>query len=446
MTWRLEAGSDLVVQLHLQPTGKPEPVQVSAGFYFTNEEPTRAPVGLRLGQQTIDISPGQSGYVVTDDYVLPVNAEVHAVQPHAHNLGRHIEGTATLPDGSTRSLVSIADWDFRWQNVYRYATPFVLPKGTKLSMRFSYDNSDANPRNPHRPAARVVWGQNTADEMGDLWVQLVATRSQDHAVLNGDVARKIRRQDLDAYTKLQKEEPLNPIRHAAVAMVLLQDGRAQEAIAPFRESIRLGPSVASTHYNLGVALASVGQLPPALEAFREAVRLDQSYPEAHNNLGALLQSDGRVDEAMAHYRQALAARPDNVEARTNLARALKLQGQVAEAASHYVLALESREDWPAALFGLAWIRATASDDALRRPEEAVTLATRAAALTNERDPYVLDALAAAYAATGAFGKAASVARAARQIAQVAGLTPLAAAIDTRVALYQRHEAYRERPR
>lgn len=445
MTWRLEAGSDLVVQLHLQPTGKPEPVQVSAGFYFTNDEPTRTPVGLRLGQQTIDIAPGQSAYVVNDDYVLPVDAEVHAVQPHAHNLGRYIEGTATLPDGTTRSLVSIADWDFRWQNVYRYATPFVLPKGTKLSMRFTYDNSDANPRNPHRPATRVVWGQNTADEMGDLWVQLVATHPQDSAVLNGDVARKIRRQDFDAYTKLQKEEPLNPIRHAAVAMVLLQDGRAGEAIAPFRESIRLAPSVASTHYNLGVALASVGQLPPALDAFREAVRLDPSYPEAHNNLGALLQSDGRVDEAMAHYRQALAARPDNVEARTNLARALKLQGQVAEAASHYAQALESREDWLAALFGLAWIRATASDDALRRPEEAVTLATRAAALTNERDPYVLDALAAAYAATGAFGKAASVARAAKQIAQAAGLAPLASAIDTRVALYQRHEAYRERP-
>ena len=35
--WRLEPGSDLVVQLHLQPTGKPERVQISAGFYFTDD-------------------------------------------------------------------------------------------------------------------------------------------------------------------------------------------------------------------------------------------------------------------------------------------------------------------------------------------------------------------------------------------------------------------------
>lgn len=446
MTWRLEKGSDLVVQLHLQPTGKVEPVQVSAGLYFTDDAPTRTPVGLRLGKQTIDIAPGDAGYVVSDEYTLPVDAEVHAVQPHAHNLARRIEGTATLPDGSIRPLVSIADWDFRWQNVYRYAAPFVLPKGTRLSMRYVYDNTDANPRNPHRPAARVVWGQNTSDEMGDLWVQLVAVRPQENGLLNADVARKTRAQDLDAYSKLAREEPSNAIRHAAVAMVLLQDGRAKESIAPFREAARLDPAVASTHYNLGIALATTGETPSALAAFREAVRLDPGYPEAHNNLGALLQADGRVGEAIAHYRLALAARADNVEARSNLARALVLEGLVAEAVEHYRSALASREDWLPALFGLAWIRATSADEALRSPEEALTLAARAAALTNERDPYVLDALAAAHAASGAFGRAASIARAAQKIAQAGGLGPLAAAIDARIAVYQRNEAYRERPR
>ena len=53
--WRLEPGSDLVVQLHLQPTGKRESLQVTAGFYFTDVAPTRSPIGLRLGSETIDI-------------------------------------------------------------------------------------------------------------------------------------------------------------------------------------------------------------------------------------------------------------------------------------------------------------------------------------------------------------------------------------------------------
>ena len=185
--WRLDPGSDLVLQLHLQPTGKPEPLQVSAGFFFTGEPPSRTPVGLRLGSETIDIAAGERHYTVADRYVVPVDVDVLAIQPHAHNLARRMEATATLPDGSTRWLIAIDDWDFRWQDVYRYASPVALPKGTTIAMRYVYDNSAANVRNPHVPPARVVWGQNTTDEMGDLWVQMVPRTTGDFARLNEDV-------------------------------------------------------------------------------------------------------------------------------------------------------------------------------------------------------------------------------------------------------------------
>jgi hypothetical protein len=83
--------------------------------------------------------------------VLPVDVEVQAVQPHAHYRARQISGTATLPDGTTKPLIQIEDWDFRWQQVYRYVKPFWLPRGTTLSMRYTFDNSSANPRNPQQP-------------------------------------------------------------------------------------------------------------------------------------------------------------------------------------------------------------------------------------------------------------------------------------------------------
>src|SRR5581483_4580123 len=111
MSWRLEANSDLVLQLHLQPTGKPEPLQVSVAFYFTDDPPRRSPLGLRLGSETIDIPPGDARYVVRDDYVLPVDVDLLALQPHAHNLGRTMEADATLPDGTIRDLIAIDDWD-----------------------------------------------------------------------------------------------------------------------------------------------------------------------------------------------------------------------------------------------------------------------------------------------------------------------------------------------
>src|SRR3954449_7263889 len=71
--WRLEPGSDLVVQLHLQPTGKREAVQATVGLFFTDAPPDRVPVGLRLGSETIDIPPGASEHVISDRYTLPVD-------------------------------------------------------------------------------------------------------------------------------------------------------------------------------------------------------------------------------------------------------------------------------------------------------------------------------------------------------------------------------------
>src|SRR5258708_24872666 len=132
LAWRLAAGEDLVVQLRLQPTGKPERVRPSIGLYFSKQQPARTPAILRLGRQNLDIPPGTRDYRVTDAYVLPVDAEIRAIQPHAHYRARSVSAIARLPDGTRRPLIAIRHWDFNWQDQYRYAMPFWLPAGTKL--------------------------------------------------------------------------------------------------------------------------------------------------------------------------------------------------------------------------------------------------------------------------------------------------------------------------
>jgi len=187
-----------------------ERVGVSVGFFFTDTPPSRTPAGLRLGSETIDIPPGAADYAIADSYTLPVDVEVVAVQPQRAQ-PRAADGSECRPAGRTRRwLIAIDDWDFRWQDVYRYAAPFVLPRGTRLSMRYTYDNSDANPRNPHRPPARVVWGQNTTDEMGDLWIQVIPRAAADEPILTADFRRKAHADDLAAYTKLLRADPAKP--------------------------------------------------------------------------------------------------------------------------------------------------------------------------------------------------------------------------------------------
>jgi tetratricopeptide (TPR) repeat protein len=443
--WRLEPDSDLVVQLHLQPTGKTESVRVSVGLYFTDTPPTRTPIGLRLGSETIDIPAGDRDYVIADRYTLPVDVDLLAVQPHAHNLGRRMEATATLPDGSTRWLIAIADWDFRWQDVYRYVAPIRLPKGTTIAMRYTYDNSSANVRNPHRPPARVVWGQNTSDEMGDLWLQVIPASAGDLATLNADFRRKAAAEDLAAYRELLRRDPQNPLRHDAVAELCLDAGQLADAIGEYRASLRLNADSAPTHYNLGYALAGTGQRDEAIAQFEAAVRIDPGYAQAHNNLGALLQLAGRSDEAFAHYRRAVELRPDNADAQANLGQALSTRGRWSEAVERFQAAIAAAPDQALALSGLAWIRATASNPTFLNPSEAVTLAEHADAVTGHRAASVLDALAAAYASAGRFDEAVAVVRTAIDIAINSGQLPVAAQFRQRLELYQSGHPFRTSP-
>jgi len=256
LAWRLDPGTDLVVQLHMQPSGKPEPVQPTIGFYFGDRPATRTPTILRLGSQGIDIAPGDGRYVVTDRYTLPVDATLLAVQPHAHYRAVDVTGTAAFPDGSTRTLIHIGNWDFRWQHVYRYVEPIALPRGTTVAMQYVYDNSAGNPRNPQVPPARVRWGQRSFDEMGDLWFQLATATDADRRRLGGEVQAKMSAEDLTGLDTMLLSNPDDTELHDDAGVLALLLGRPAVAVGHFRATARQRPASAAAPDNLGTARTS----------------------------------------------------------------------------------------------------------------------------------------------------------------------------------------------
>jgi Flp pilus assembly protein TadD len=247
-------------------------------------------------------------------------------------------------------------------------------------------------------------------------------------------------EDIAAYTRVLEGDPNSPLRHDAVGMLYLQDGRLQDAVRQFRESLRLNPDSAPTHYHLGIAFAMQRQYPEAMREYEAAVRVDPVHAEAHNNLGAMLHVAGRLDEAALHYRRALELRPDNVEARSNLGRLLMVQGKAVDAAAEFERALLVQPDSVSSLTGLAWIRATSADTSVRRPGQAVALAERARQLSRGQDPQAFDALAAGYAGLGEFDKAVAVVTAGIQRADDAGQSLLAAEMRERLEGYGQHRA------
>jgi Flp pilus assembly protein TadD len=328
MAWRLDRGADLVVELHMQPSGKSETVQPSIGLFFRDDPPERLPLMIRLGRQSIDIPPGDKQYTIGDRFVLPVDVEVHAVQPHAHYRATRMEGTATLPDGTTRSLIEIKDWDFRWQHVYRYAAPFTLPRGTTLAMQYTFDNSAENARNPQLPPARVFWGQRSRDEMGDLWIQVLPRTERDLDTLTRALRPKVLGEDVLGYEREIERDPSNLALHDDVAQLYLQLGKPADAVRHFDASARLNPTSAATHFNLGTALSVAGRLDEAVVQYRQALSIRPAYAQAHNNLGSLFLQRGEVPEALAHLREAIRAEPTNVQVHYNLAAAYAASGDV----------------------------------------------------------------------------------------------------------------------
>jgi len=179
MAQTLYAPADLVLQVHYHPTGKPEIDRTRVGLYFTDEKPRRHLLDVGLSSNRIDIPPGERNYRVTDHFTIPVDVEVLGIIPHAHYIGKEMLGYAVLPNGTKRTLIHIPEWNFNWQDQYYYPAPIRLPAGTRIEMEFTYDNSDANPRNPHHPPQRVRYGAGSSDEMAGLHLQVVPVRESD---------------------------------------------------------------------------------------------------------------------------------------------------------------------------------------------------------------------------------------------------------------------------
>jgi len=438
LAWTLTPGTDLVVEMHMVPSGKPETVRPSIGLYFTNDPPERIPEMLRLGRQSIDIPPGEKRYVETDSFVLPVDVEVQAVQPHAHYRARTVSGSATLPDGTTKPLIYIKDWDFRWQQVYRYVEPLPLPKGTKLSMEFTFDNSADNPRNPQQPPQRVTWGQWTNDEMGDLWVQMLARNERDRRVLSTAIEPKEMVEDVIGFEMMLRRDPFNDHLHDDAAVAYLKLGRNAQAVVHFERTVGLKPQSATAHFNLGTALTLDRRLDRAAEELRKAIALNPNYALAHNNLGNVLLLRNENDAALKEFIEARRIDPANIEAHYNIGSLARARGDLREAVREFRAAIAVNQDTIPSLVALTWILAAAPDATVRDPQEAIRLSGRLLQLTDQHDPAALDLAAVAYASGGQFDRAVALTQNALEMKPA---EEIAGVIRKRQELYKQRQPY-----
>lgn len=162
----LFARSDVILEVHYQPSGKPERDQSVVGIHFAAHGAKTMVSEFQVLNTNLNIPAGAARHHHQASFTLPVDVELLDAAPHMHLLGREIKAVAKLPGGKIEPLIWIKDWDFNWQGQYLYAQPVKLPRGTRIEVDAWYDNSAGNPLNPHSPPRPVGWGGQTDDEMG----------------------------------------------------------------------------------------------------------------------------------------------------------------------------------------------------------------------------------------------------------------------------------------
>jgi hypothetical protein len=158
------AQADIVLQVHYHPSGKAGNDRTRIGLYFSRKPVKQALHWNNASNYAFRLPAGDNNVEVKASWFVPVDLEAIAVCPHMHQLGRDMHMSVKYPDGKTKSLIEIADWDPAWQRAYYFQERFSLPRGSVVNVVAHFDNS-AHPRNPNSPPKQVGFGPNADDEM-----------------------------------------------------------------------------------------------------------------------------------------------------------------------------------------------------------------------------------------------------------------------------------------
>ncbi|HUQ96932.1 MAG TPA: hypothetical protein VM010_04640 [Chitinophagaceae bacterium] len=192
--WVLPKRGVILLTIHYSPLAKPEESISGVNLFFT-----KAPIARKIkvisfgsggiGEKSISprfhYIPANKVSNYTLEIVNPAESEaVFYVWPHMHLIGKTFKSYAVSPTGDTIRLVHIPDWDFRWQEVYKLKKPAILPKGSKLVIEASYDNTAENPFNPNTPPRQIISGgdMKSDEEMMTLLLIYVPYQPGDETI------------------------------------------------------------------------------------------------------------------------------------------------------------------------------------------------------------------------------------------------------------------------
>lgn len=156
---------------------------------------------------------------------------------------------------------------------------------------------------------------------------------------------------LASFEEAARRDPGRAVVHDQLGTTLARLGRFDDAVAAGRKAVELEPGAASYWNNLGTSLNAAGDPAAAIAALRKALERDPSFAEAHNNLGKVHFDAGDLEAALRSFDRAMKLRPNYADARVNQGLVLGELGRLGDALTAFEAALELDPKLAAAHFG-----------------------------------------------------------------------------------------------
>jgi tetratricopeptide (TPR) repeat protein/predicted Ser/Thr protein kinase len=129
--------------------------------------------------------------------------------------------------------------------------------------------------------------------------------------------------------------PDDSLSHVSLGRTYLQMGRTPDALAEYKEALRIDPKSVLAYGNLaGTYLYQMGDVPSALPLCQKILELDPGNAWAQDCLGWSYFAKNELPQAQAAFEKAVAANPQGILSRYRLAHTHRLQG-------HYQQAIET---------------------------------------------------------------------------------------------------------
>jgi Flp pilus assembly protein TadD len=280
----------------------------------------------------------------------PLRPDADDQQAEAVNIGRRL-GAAFVPrpfvvEGSQQPWLTVVNPQEVFQPLTslgefpstELATPDKLPLPENLTQLAEVIFAlSLNERHDYKDAAQVLGNVLVS---GGL-LKAATSQAALHRLYGDDL--HLSASNTEAVAEYKEALRLNPgdaATHNNLGVALNEEGKHDDAIAEYNKALQFVPDFATPHSNLCAALNEESKHDDAIAECKEAIRLDPNSAAPRNNLGVALDDKGKHDDAIAEYNKAIQLKPDFAEAHNNLGVALNDEGKHDDAIAEFEKAIK----------------------------------------------------------------------------------------------------------